>query len=333
MHMTLGTTPATELFRDDIPRPLNIARTRADRIYRALALSAGGMAFLIMGLIGLFLLLRAGPALRTAGVHFLFEREWRPDTPQPVFGILAVMFGTVVIAVIALTLAVPLSVATALFLTEYAPRRLKRPLGSMVDLLAAVPSLIYGLWGLFFLQPRLLGVSRWLGTYFAFIPIFKTKNFTFLSSSPFIVGVVVALMIVPICTSVMREVFDQTPPGEKEGALALGASRWGMIRTVVLPFGRGGIIGGSMLGLGRALGETIAVAIIISPVFTTSFRVLETGGNSVASLIALRFGESKAMGLSALMAAGLALFIVTLVVNMAATFVVSRSRSGAGVEI
>jgi phosphate transport system permease protein len=140
-------------------------------------------------------------------------------------------------------------------------------------------------------------------------------------------------MIVPICTSVMREVFAQTPPSEKEGALALGATRWGMIRTVVFPFGRGGIIGGSMLGLGRALGETIAVAIIISPVFTITPHVLETGGNSVASLIALRFGEARQLGLSALMAAGLALFCMTLAVNMLASFVVSKSRSGKGVEI
>jgi phosphate transport system permease protein len=295
--------------------------------------ASGGAAFLIMGLIGLFLFLRAGPALRTAGIHFLFEQAWRPDVPNPVFGMAAVMFGTIVIAVIALILAVPLSISTALFLTQYAPGRLQKPLGAMVDLLAAVPSLLYGLWGLFFLQPRMLGISRWLSTYLSFIPFFKTKDSNFIASSPFIVGVVVALMIVPICTSVMRAVFQQTPPGEKEGALALGASRWGMIRTVVLPFGRGGIIGGSMLGLGRALGETIAVAIIISPVFLITPRILETGGNSVASLIALRFGESKAMGLSALMAAGLALFIVTLVVNMGATYVVSRSRSGAGVEI
>lgn len=302
-------------------------------MYRKLALAGGVTAFLIMGLIGLFLFLRAGPALKASGLSFLTEQAWRPDMPKPVFGIAAIMFGTIVIALIALALAVPLSVATALFLTEYAPASFKKPLGAMVDLLAAVPSLIYGLWGLFFLQPKMLGISRWISTYFSFIPLFKTRDFNFLASSPFIVGVVVALMIVPICTSVMRAVFQQTPPGEKEGALALGASRWGMIRTVVLPFGRGGIIGGSMLGLGRALGETIAVAIIISPIFAITPKILETGGNSVASLIALRFGESKAMGLSALMAAGLALFVVTLVVNMGATFVVSRSRSGAGVEI
>lgn len=294
---------------------------------------SGLTAFVVMGLIGLFLAIRALPALREAGLSFFTEQEWRPDVANPQFGIAAIIFGTFVIALIALAIAVPLSLLTALFLTEFTPRRLQRPLGSLVDLLAAVPSLIYGMWGLFFLQPKMLGFSRWITTYFGFIPIFKTSSVTFLSSSPFITGVVVSLMIVPICTSVMREVFSQAPPAEKEGALALGATRWGMIRTVVLPFGRGGIVGGSMLGLGRALGETIAVAIIISPIFEITPRILQTGGNTVASLIALRFGESKDLGLSALMAAGLALFGVTLFVNMGASFIVSKSRSGKGVEI
>jgi phosphate transport system permease protein len=315
------------------PRQIYVGRTAADRLFRRSAVAAGATALVLMGLIGLFLLARAVPALRVAGLSFVYETRWRPDSARPVFGIAAVMFGTVVIAVIALAIAVPLSMATALFLTEYAPRRLRRPLGSLVDLLAAVPSLIFGMWGYFFLQPKMLGLSRWLSTYVHFLPVFKVRSSNFLSSSPFIAGTVVSLMVVPICTSVMREVFSQTPPFEKEGALALGATRWGMIRTVVLPFGRGGIVGGSMLGLGRALGETIAVAIIISPTFVVTPRILETGGNSVASLIALRFGQARQLELSALMAAGLMLFIVTLAVNMVASFVVGRSRSGKGVEI
>ena len=153
----------------------------------------------------------------------------------------------------------------ALFINEYAPPGARRSLTSLIDLLAAVPSLIYGLWGLTFLQPHLLGVSKWLTTHLGFIPFFQTELDRTCKASAFIAGVVVALMIVPIITSVMREVFSQAPPGEKEAALAMGATRWGMIRTVVLPFGKGGIIGGAMLGLGRALGETIAVVLIISP--------------------------------------------------------------------
>ena len=149
-----------------------------------------------------------------------------------------------------------------------------------------------------------------------------------------IAGVVVSLMVVPICTSVMREVFSQAPPGEKEAALALGATRWGMIRAVVLPFGRGGIIGGAMLGLGRALGETIAVALIISPVTVISPHIVQSGANSVAALIALQFGEAtQKYGIPALMAAGLSLFVVTLLVNFFASLIVARSRSGKGVEI
>jgi phosphate transport system permease protein len=317
---------------DDSPRTVVVRRTPGDRLYRGISLGAGSLTLVLLVLIGAFLLIRAFPALRIAKLSFLTQTQWLPDVPHPKFGIAAIMYWTGVIAVIALVMAVPVALAASLYITEYAPRRLRRLLTSMVDLLAAVPSLIYGLWGFFYLQPRLVGISRWLSDHFGFIPFFKTSRPTF-TSSAFIAGVVVALMIVPICTAVMREVFTQAPPSEKEGALALGATRWGMIRTVVLPFGRGGIIGGSMLGLGRALGETIAVAIIISPIFTISPHVLESGANSVASLIALRFGEAKANGLAALMAAGLALFIVTLIVNTIASVIVSRSRSGAGVDI
>jgi phosphate transport system permease protein len=152
-------------------------------------------------------------------------------------------------------------------------------------------------------------------------------------SSTFVSGVIVSLMVIPICTAVMREVFSQAPPGEREGAMALGGTRWGVVRDVVLPFGRGGIIGGSMLGLGRALGETIAVTLIISPAFTAKWSILDQGSNSIAALIALKFSESSSFGISALMAAGLALFIITLLVNAVASTVVSKSRSGASTEI
>jgi phosphate transport system permease protein len=243
----------------------------------------------------------------------------------------------VLIAVIALVIAVPVSICTALFVTEYAPARLRRPLTSFVDVLAAVPSIIYGLWGRYFLMARQIKVSRWMGTHLGFIPFFHTKDAQTANyeSSTFIAALVVALMIVPICTAVMREVFSQAPPGEKEGALALGGTKWSVIRTVVLPFGKGGIIGGSMLGLGRALGETIAVTLIISPVFAPGSltHVLQQGGNSIASLIALRFSEANGLALSALMAAGLTLFVLTLIVNMLAGVIVARSRSGTSTEI
>jgi phosphate transport system permease protein len=187
----------------------------------------------------------------------------------------------------------------------------------------------------------MIGLSRWLSTWFGWIPIFRVAgsdpnnplpNLTVFSASTFIAGAVVSLMVMPIQCSVMREVFSQVPLGEREGAFALGSTRWGMIRVVSIPFGRGGIIGGTMLGLGRALGETIAVVLIISPRFDFSFHVLEAGSNSVSSLIALRFSEASPFGLSALMAAGLTLFAMTLGVNFVASYFVARSRSGASSE-
>jgi phosphate transport system permease protein len=316
----------------DTPFRVVVRRSFGDRAFRGITRAAGITVLIVFGAIGVFLVVRALPSLRDDGImRFLTETKWNPDGHQ--FGIRAVLLLTFEIAIVALVLAVPISIGCALFITEYAPRRIRASLTLLIDLLAAVPSLIFGLWGVFFLLPRLRHLEIWLSRHLAFIPIFKTSNQNF-GHDTFVAGVVVALMIVPICTAVMREVFSQTPPGEKEGALALGGTRWGMIRNVVLPFGRGGIIGGSMLGLGRALGETIAVVLIISPIYTPTFRLMPGGGNSISALIANKFGESSAgLGISALMAAGGMLFLVTLLVNAFASVVVSRSRSGAATEI
>jgi len=316
----------------DVPRTIAPSRNFADRLYRGLATGAGLTTLAILFLIGLFLVLSSLRAFRDVGFAFFSApKVWNPDLRK--FGIGAVLYWTVVVSVIALLVAVPISIACALFITEYAPRRIRRWLTALIDLLAAIPSVIYGIWGLAFLQPHFVEVSGWLTKNLGFIPIFATDSANY-SGSAFIIGVVLAMMVVPICTSVMREVFSQTPPGEKEAALALGSSRWGMIRAVVLPFGRGGIIGGAMLGMGRALGETIAVALLVSPVFTISPHILQSGSNSIAALIANYFSEaSVGHGIPALLAAGLALFVLTLVVNFLASIVVSRSRSGTGVEI
>ena len=324
--------PADETNDVDGPRDFTTARTKPDRIYRSAASGAGLLTLVLLVLIGAFLLIRAWPALQSQGLGFLTNTAWHPEQDPPSFGIAAILYWTVVIAFIAMLIAVPVSILAALALTEYAPLRLRKPLTSLVDLLAAIPSLIYGLWGLFYLQDKLVPFASWLSGLFSWIPIFGGTGEQF-TQSAFMAGVVVSLMVLPVTTSVMREVFSQAPPGEKEAALALGSTRWGMIRTVVLPFGRGGIVGGSMLGLGRALGETIAVALIISPIFQINLNWLHTGANSVAALIALRFGEANQSGLAALMAAGLALFVVTLIVNMLASRIVSRSRSGSGVEL
>lgn len=320
----------------DSPREIKHIYDSADKIFRSV-LRAGGIAVLvIMGLVGFFLALRAFQALSVSGFSFFTTQAWEPDSGN--FGIVAILFGTIVIAVIAVIVAIPLSLATALYISEYAQRGMKKWLITLVDLMAAIPSVVFGLWGVFFLQPELTPVSKWISQNFGWIPIFAvegsdpndplTSNTVFTSSS-FIAGVVVGLMITPVVTSVMREVFSQAPSGEREAALGLGSTRWGMIKNVVLPFGKGGIIGATMLGLGRALGETIAVYMIISPVFEIQWRVLQNGAISVSSLIALRYGEATQMGMSALMAAGLALFAMTLVVNFVASSIVSRSRSGA----
>jgi phosphate transport system permease protein len=302
--------------------------------FRAAVRAAGTATVGIMLAVGLFLSLRAGTALGAAGPSFLTTQQWSPETGQ--FGVAAVLFGTVTIALVGMTVSIPLSLGTSLLLSEVVRGRLRATLISLVDLMAAVPSIVFGLWGLFFLQAAVIPVARWISTYFGWIPIFAVtdasgealSDASAFTSSAFIAGIVVGLMVVPIQTSVMREAFSQAPPGEREGAYALGSTRWGMIRTVVLPFGRGGMIGGIMLGLGRALGETIAVYLVISPIFTINWHVLQTGTNSVSALIALRYGEATEFGLSALMAAGLVLFLITLVVNFSASLIVARSRSG-----
>lgn len=326
---------STHTTAPDAARRLTILRAPADRAFRAAARAGGVTVLAIMLLVGAFLAFRASQALTAAGPAFFTEQAWEPDSGR--FGIAAVLTGTILIALVAIGIAVPLATGTALYITEYAPRKLRGLLVTIVDLMAAIPSVVFGLWGFFFLQGNVTPVAKWISQTFGWIPFLKVDGAdpgdplattTVYTSSTFIAGIVVAFMITPIITSIMREVFSQAPLGEREGALALGATRWAMVRSVVLPFGRGGMIGGTMLGLGRALGETIAVYMIISPVFVIQPHILQNGASSVSSLIALRYGEATEFGMSALMAAGLALFVLTLIVNFAASTVVARSRSG-----
>ncbi len=338
---TQTTLPAIPDANEPAPeqRVLEARRGRGDRLFDAMTSLSGLTVLAIMAAVGLFLAIEATSALRETGFSFLTIAEWQPDRLR--FGISAVLVGTFLIAFVAVCIALPISMGTALFVTEVAPTWLRSSLIALVDLMAAVPSVVYGLWGLFLLQGQVIGLSRWLNTWFGWLPFFDVSgadptsplsSATVYTTSTFIAGIVVAMMVMPIQCVVMREVFSQVPSGEREGAFALGSTRWGMIRVVALPFGRGGIIGGTMLGLGRALGETIAVVLIISPRFDINFHVLEAGSNSVSSLIALRYNESTDFALSALMAAGLALFAVTLIVNFTASWFVARSRSGADSE-
>lgn len=327
-----------ESAEDVSPRPLKSRPSISDLVFRSGAFTAGIITVTIMLAVGVFLSIRAADAIGVAGFSFLTEQQWSPDTQK--FGILAILSGTITIAMIAMVISVPLALGTALLISEITRGRLQQWLVTLVDLMAAVPSVVFGLWGVFFLQGNAIPLAQWISTYFGWIPIFAVTgekgevltDASAFTSSAFIAGIVVGLMVVPTQTSVMREAFSQAPAGEREAAYALGSTRWVMISNVVLPFGRGGIIGGTMLGLGRALGETIAVYMIISPIFVINWQVLKTGSNSVSALIALRYGEASEFGLSALMAAGLALFLITLVINFTASSIVARSRSGAESE-
>ncbi len=318
-----------------VRRSLNYRPTVQDRSFVAAVRAAAISTLLVMGLIGIFLLIGAWPALHSQGFSFLTESQWLPETGT--FGIASLLWGTVLVGLISLVVAVPVGFGAALFISEYAPRSLKRPLVSLVDLMASVPSIVYAMWGLFFLQAHLLTISEWLSVHFgAILPFFRVNtpdSPSSYTSSAFIAGVAVGVVVMPTVTSIMREVFAQAPIGEREGAIALGATRWGMIRTVVIPFGRSGIVGGVMLGLGRALGETITVYAIISPAFEFTTRPLQSGTNTIASHIASRYSESSGIGLAGLLGAGLVLFLFTLVINTLAGIVVSRSRSGAATEI
>ena len=316
-------------------RVIKAKPTPSERTFVAAVRSAALSTLVIMGLIGIFLAIGAWPAISQQGMSFFTESEWLPEAGT--FGIASLLWGTLLIGLIALAVAVPLGFGAALFISEYAPRSLKRPLVTLVDLMAAVPSIIYAMWALFFLQAHLLTVSQWLSVHFGpilpFLRVEVPDSPSSYTSSAFIAGIATGIVVLPTVTSIMREVFAQAPLGEREGAIALGATRWGMIRAVVIPFGRSGMVGGVMLGLGRALGETIVVYAIISPMFGFTVRPLQSGTNTIASHIASRYSESGGVALSGLLGAGLVLFLFTLVINTLAGVIVSRSRSGASTEI
>lgn len=321
----------------DTPRPIVQGLTPGDRRYRGVVRTVGLFVLVLTGAIGLFLGYQAIPTLHRYGLSFFTERQWLPE--RDLVGLSATLLGTVEVAGVALAVGFPMALLTAVFISEYAPARIKSSLVAMIDLMAAIPSIIYGVWGFAFLEPQLIPLSRWLSQHLGWIPIFKVHTDanaavvadSKYSASAFIAGVVVSMMVIPLACAVMRGVFEQAPLGEREAAYALGSTRWGMVRTVVLPFGRGGIIGGTMLALGRALGETIAVLLIISPAYDIKVNILEVGTQTTSALIASRFGEATQAQLAALLAAGFVLFLITLGINTVAAVFVSRSRSGADI--
>jgi phosphate transport system permease protein len=303
-------------------------RFGAERVFRLLSTAAGSTVLVIIVAIAAFLIVKAIPALRDNSENFLTFQSWFADGSPPKFGIAAIAFGTVVTSAIALIIAVPVALGIALCLSHYAPRRLATTLALFVDLLAAVPSVVFGLWGRDFFYEPVSELSRWLHDNLGWIPLFGSPGPY--GKSILLGSIVLAIMVLPIVTSLSREVFLQTPKQNEEAALALGATKWEMIRTAVLPFGKPGIIAAVMLGLGRALGETIALALTLGAVYNVSFDLLGIGGNSIAANIALKFGEANPTGRSALIASGLVLFAITLVVNMTARAIVYRRREFVG---
>jgi len=309
--------------------PSGHARVRfGDRVSRALAEGSGLLVISLIAAIGIFLVWRAVPALARNDVNFLtYGGNWvTTDTAHMKFGILDLLQVTVFVSLFALLIAMPVALGIAIFLTQYAPRRVGGPLGYMVDLLAAVPSIIYGVWGLYVLAPVLKPLAMWLNEHLGWLFLFETGTASVAGGGTiFTAGIVLAVMILPIITAVAREVFAQTPSGQIEAAQALGATRWEVVRTTVLPFGMSGYISGAMLGLGRALGETIALLIILRGTQAAFGWSLFDGGYTFASKIAsaaAEFNDQYKAG--AYIAAGLVLFVLTFLVNSAARAAVAR---------
>ena len=302
--------------------------TFGDRIFRATCVASASVALVIIAATVIFLFNKSRPALAKTGIwHFFTASVWSAGDGN--FGVLGLLLGTVIIAVIALIVAVPFAIGMALFVNEYAPPRIGRMLTAVIDLLAAVPSLIFGMWGFYAFKAHVLPVSRWISDHLVAIPFFRLTNSTGkpdFTGSSLIAGLVVGMMIIPIITSVSRDVMARVPREQCEGAFALGGSRWAMIRDVILPFGKSGIIGATMLGFGRALGETVAVALVLQNIsYSANPHVLQHGAGSIAENIFVRFGESSPLELSALVASGVALMILTFGVGFAARRVVART--------
>jgi phosphate transport system permease protein len=299
-------------------------RGQGDRIFAGSARGAALLILVVLAGVAAFLIWRSWPALGAPAARLQNGR-----TLTAYIGPL--VFGTVLAAVLALLVATPLGVAIALFVTFYAPRRMAHTLGYVVDLLAAIPSIVYGFWGIAWLAPRLTPFYAWLAAHLGFIPLFAGPA-SVTGRTMFTIGLVLAVMILPIISAIAREVFLQVPSLHREAALALGATRWEMIRMAVLPYGRSGIIGGAMLGLGRALGETLAVAIVLSASggLVTLDLIGRNNPQTIAANIALQFPESSGIGVNALIASGLALFVITLIVNVLARAVVNRRADFSG---
>ena len=316
------------------PREISTEPRRSDKVFRSVVTAGGLSSLVILGLIALFLGYRGFEVLRQEGIGFITHADWSITTDdagnvtESHFGLSAMLVGTIMCALVAVVIALPISVFSALFLNFYAPGWLKKFLVAIIDMMAAFPSILFGIWGFLVLMPSVEYWAKLIHRYLGWIPLFDLQVPVY-TRSPFVAGVVLAIMIIPIITSVSREVFSQAPLDRIQAAYALGATRWAMIKAVVIPHGRSGVIGGAMLGLGRAMGETVAVFTVLNIVFQINWQVLLGAGGNVASLIILKFGDASPYEIKALMAAGLVLFLLTLVVNAGANAIVKRTgKSG-----
>ena len=311
------------------PREITTKPRISDQIFRGVVTLGGMASLVILGLIALFLSIKGFHILSVEKFSFITESRCEVITDEngnlaeSNLGIGAMLVGTFLVSLIAILVGVPIAVLSALYLTFYARGFVKKFLISLIDLMAAFPSLLFGFWGFFVFMESAEYWAKLLNKYFSFLPFFDVPAPIF-ERSPFIAGLVLAIMIIPIVTSISREIFDQTPLDRVQAAYALGASRLTMIRAVVIPYGRGGVVGGAMLGLGRAMGETVAVYTVLNVVYQINWQTLFGAGGNVASLILLKFGEAGPYEVDALMAAGLILFILTLIVNAMADLLINR---------
>ena len=316
------------------PRDITTEPRLSDKVFRGVVSAGGFSSLAILGLIAIFLAYRGFEVLKEEGIGFIINAEWTitqdesANVVESHFGLAAMLVGTILCSLVAVVIALPISVFSALYLNFYAPNWLKKILVAVIDMMAAFPSILFGIWGFLVLMPSVEYWGKLINKWLGWIPLFEVKPY-FLSRSPFVAGVVLAIMIIPIVTSIAREIFAQAPLDRIQAAFALGATRWAMIKAVVIPHGRSGVVGGAMLGLGRAMGETVAVYTVLNIVFQINWHILLGAGGNIASLIILKFGEANLYEIKALMAAGLVLFLLTLAVNFLADFIVKRTgKSG-----
>jgi phosphate transport system permease protein len=315
---------------DDVPINLKIKPVGADRVFNGVLASSSALVLLLLSAVVIFLSWYGFDAFRESGwgPRLFTDPTWSPDSHH--FGVMSLLVGSVAIALIAVVLAAPISLATALMINEYAPRQLKPFLTGVIDMLATVPSIVYGFWGLLLVSNLQAAPARWLVANVSFVPIFRTPSTGQYVKSIFACGLICAVTIIPIITSISREVMAQAPRDVCEAALGLGGTRWGMVTDVVLPFSRNGILGAILLGVGRGLGETMIVFLVLSPGNVLTSKLLGPGGlGSIAWQITSEWSSASPINQSGLVLLGLILFGTTLVINIVARLVVQRSNTGA----